>query len=152
MTKQCSKCKKHKDLSEFTNDKNRKDGKYIWCKSCNKIQCKASYERNKEARIKAACKYQKDNESVRLMRTYGITTEIKNAMFKAQNGQCAICNKPSTDFQQGLLIDHCHETGRVRGLLCWICNKKMISNHTVKSIQVIYDYITSTLDYRKNIA
>lgn len=51
------------------------------------------------------------------------------ALMKKQNGLCAICQKPekSTDGLSGkrrsLAIDHCHETGRARGLLCSSCNR-----------------------------
>ncbi len=41
-------------------------------------------------------------------------------MLEAQGGGCAICGKPPGDI--ALHVDHCHETGRVRGLLCFSCN------------------------------
>ncbi len=52
-------------------------------------------------------------------RRYGIPVEELRAMEKRQGGACAICRKPS---QVALSIDHCHSTGRVRGLLCYKCN------------------------------
>jgi len=42
---------------------------------------------------------------------------------KAQGGVCAICGKPPGKTR--LALDHCHRTGRVRGLLCWSCNVKL---------------------------
>lgn len=53
--------------------------------------------------------------------TFGITPEDYNQMFVTQNGLCAICLKPSRD-GTNLRIDHNHETGKIRGLLCENCN------------------------------
>src|SRR5215217_5299916 len=53
------------------------------------------------------------------MRTYGITKEQYINMLEAQDGRCAICKK---DFGTRIDVDHCHDTGEVRGLLCMLCN------------------------------
>jgi hypothetical protein len=50
----------------------------------------------------------------------GITQEAYDAFFVAQGGVCAICGRPATQIR--LLVDHNHNTGRVRGLLCYRCN------------------------------
>ena len=42
-----------------------------------------------------------------------------NAMWAAQDGKCAICRQPCI---KALSVDHCHKTGRIRGLLCMRCN------------------------------
>lgn len=57
----------------------------------------------------------------RLRRKYGITAEDYDRMLAAQGGGCAICGKqPEEQKRYGkyLHVDHCHETGRIRGLLC----------------------------------
>lgn len=53
---------------------------------------------------------------------YGIDKEEYNEMLTAQNFSCAICNKHMAECAQPLYIDHCHSTGKVRGLLCCPCN------------------------------
>jgi hypothetical protein len=59
----------------------------------------------------------------RLSRTYGITTEQYEALLSAQDGVCAICKENGEDRgAKSLAVDHCHTTGRVRGLLCRRCN------------------------------
>lgn len=53
----------------------------------------------------------------RLKKVYGITSDEYNKMFEEQKGCCKICNDQTT-----LHVDHCHTTGKVRGLLCRHCN------------------------------
>jgi Recombination endonuclease VII len=62
-----------------------------------------------------------------LRRDYGITEAEYDAMLAAQNGLCALCGKPPKPGGKGtasrLNVDHDHETGRVRALLCTNCNR-----------------------------
>jgi hypothetical protein len=62
-----------------------------------------------------------------LEKQYGITAEDFAQMLLDQDGVCAICGLPETTIQNGkvrqLSVDHDHETGRVRGLLCNDCNR-----------------------------
>ena len=59
---------------------------------------------------------------------YGLDQAAYTKMFERQNGLCLICDKPETSLNQHtheprlLSVDHCHQTGRVRGLLCKRCN------------------------------
>src|SRR5262245_43554588 len=58
-----------------------------------------------------------------LVRSYGMTKEEFHTLLASQGGECAIC--PSTDPQRkfgNFVVDHCHTTGKVRGLLCHRCN------------------------------
>ena len=52
---------------------------------------------------------------------YGLTPADYDWMLAGQGGGCAICGEPAPD-GQSLHVDHCHDTGRVRGLLCFNCN------------------------------
>jgi hypothetical protein len=62
----------------------------------------------------------------RVKRVYGLTPEEYNKLLETQNGVCAICGKEETYSNQWnkrrLAVDHCHETGIIRGLLCGRCN------------------------------
>ena len=64
---------------------------------------------------------------VRLKCRYGITPEEYEEMHERQRGVCAICGRAEKRRLNGrvtrLSVDHDHETGRVRGLLCWACNR-----------------------------
>ena len=57
-----------------------------------------------------------------LMRQYGITEKQFNEMLDIQGGLCAICTIPMTP-GKATHIDHDHETGQVRALLCEHCNR-----------------------------
>jgi hypothetical protein len=57
-----------------------------------------------------------------LKRNYGLTIEQYQAKLDAQGGVCAVCAKPDPVPRRRLAVDHCHDTGRVRGLLCGLCN------------------------------
>jgi hypothetical protein len=59
-----------------------------------------------------------------IKRNYGINFDEYESMLKKQGGVCAICaSPPPKKHKQRLSIDHCHTTGRVRGLLCDACNQ-----------------------------
>lgn len=73
------------------------------------------YEANKSEKKKYAREW-------RLKKLYGMTWADYEKMFNDQGGVCKICGEPSVDGRR-LAIDHCHETGVVRGLLCSHCNR-----------------------------
>lgn len=82
-------------------------------------------------------------------RYYGLTVEIYNDLLKSQNFVCEICKKPetATDGKTGttkrLAVDHCHKTGKVRGLLCWRCNGTLGRiEDRVELLQAMIDYLT----------
>jgi hypothetical protein len=62
--------------------------------------------------------------NLHMKRNYGISMDDYNAMLEAQDGKCAICScSPPNHHKKRLNIDHCHSTGKVRGLLCDACNR-----------------------------
>lgn len=58
-----------------------------------------------------------------LKRKYGITADQYQQMLEEQGGVCAICKTPPTN--RKLVVDHCHQSGVVRGLLCNHCNSML---------------------------
>ena len=58
----------------------------------------------------------------------------------AQNGCCAICGKAEALFKNRLAVDHNHRTGKVRGLLCYRCNKFLVGRHSLESAEAVYRY------------
>ncbi len=71
-------------------------------------------------------KYKRDNSDrvheYHLKSMYGLSMEEYNKMFDNQNGCCWICSTHQQDLKHRLFVDHCHDTGQVRGLLCRSCN------------------------------
>lgn len=59
-----------------------------------------------------------------LRKMYGISLEEYRAIFRYQNGRCSICKKPPQ--KQALHVDHDHVTKKVRGLLCFNCNRRVL--------------------------
>jgi hypothetical protein len=53
---------------------------------------------------------------------YGITPEEFAAMFRAQGGRCKLCRASDPKSKKGWVVDHCHKTKAVRGVLCQRCN------------------------------
>lgn len=85
----------------------------------------AKYQRSHPEAVayKQARKYkrQKDLERhKRLSRKFGIDLLDYLSILEAQGGVCAVCSKPPIHRQ--LDVDHCHQTGAIRGLLCSACN------------------------------
>lgn len=74
---------------------------------------------------------------------YGITLEDYNRMFAEQEGCCKICKRHQTEFNKKLHVDHKHETGVVRGLLCHNCNLALGRvNENPKILKAMLEYIS----------
>jgi hypothetical protein len=124
--KNCSICKKEKDLDLFSRDKYKKDGRQAECKDCNAEY----YDKNKKRYHEAYRKrylanteeFLKNNANRKYKHRYGITTEAKEKMIFEQDGKCLICQNAFQDTKDQN-VDHNHETKKVRGILCNNCNK-----------------------------
>jgi len=87
----------------------------------------------------------KCNRRCYLKRKFGITPEQYDLMFTMQNGYCAICNIHQSKLKYRLAVDHCHTTGKVRGLLCSACNKALgVFNDSITTLNVAIKYLEKT--------
>ncbi|MDO8302701.1 MAG: endonuclease VII domain-containing protein, partial [Sedimentisphaerales bacterium] len=75
----------------------------------------------------------KEERARDLAYNYGMTTEEYDEILTAQNGVCATCGRPPNG--KYLSIDHDHDTGKVRGLLCDNCNRSLGLTH--ESIDIL---------------
>lgn len=125
--RRCYKCGIEKDLSAFPKHKGKPENRGYKCKLCCVESSRKYREENadelKERRKPFLEKYIEN----KYKRLYGITLEQYQEMYEAQNGLCAICGQPETCKTNtgkiaNLSIDHDHDTGEVRGLLCRNCN------------------------------
>ncbi len=68
-------------------------------------------------------------QSHSLKRRYGITLETYEQMLEDQDHLCKVCGSegfPLAEHHKAkLVVDHCHETGKIRGLLCHNCNRAL---------------------------
>lgn len=78
--------------------------------------CESAYRKRRTRKQRTA---ERDRK---LRRRYGITSTDYTAMARAQRWRCAICARPPYPTGSRLVVDHCHRTQRVRGLLCHTCN------------------------------
>ena len=122
----CGECKSFIELVRF------RKSQCLRCRDCesrksDKQRARRSPERRLE--IIAACKkWHLDRPEYerrfRLLHRYGVTPEWYAETLEKQDGHCALC--PDFNAHAGsikfLFVDHCHATGRVRGLLCAKCN------------------------------
>ena len=106
--KHCSKCGEYKSLNDFYKRKKSVDGLNGMC-----IACVKQWKNENKDKIRN-CEY---------LSRYGITLSEYEEMLRSQDNRCATCNKHQTEVHRKILhVDHCHETGQVRGLLCRSCN------------------------------
>ena len=92
--KHCRRCDQVKPFSEWHRNARQSDGLASYCKECRKHLGRLGH----------------------LKRTFGLTLEEVASLIDSQGGMCAICDGPPQH------IDHDHATGRIRGVLCGLCN------------------------------
>jgi len=138
--KVCSRCKVRKPLGDFHNSSKSPDGKQGYCKQCVKEHQQGRPRQSAEASAKWYANG--GNRKIRdrnLRKQYGITLEQYEEMRDVQNGVCAICNQPDP-LGTDLAVDHDHETGNVRMLLCRDCNL-MIKGESPKLLEAGAEYL-----------
>ena len=109
--KTCTKCKNNLNVINFNKDKRSKDGFYSSCKKCHDLVVKNWQSKNKE-KVK----------DTTLRRKYKISLIEYNEMMILQDNSCYICKLKQEHFKKMLYVDHCHNSGKVRKLLCETCN------------------------------
>lgn len=120
--KNCQKCKKDLPLSSFPNSKDTKDGHGRWCSRCFSFN--------------------------NIRRAYNITLEEYEEKLREQNSRCAICDIHHDDVKNKrlryfkLCVDHDHNTGKTRGLLCPHCNLMLgQANDNIERLQEAIEYL-----------
>lgn len=92
--------------------------------------------------------YKRSARKSRLKRKYGITPADYNKILEQQNGLCAICDKKETKHDRygnikNLQVDHNHVSGKVRGLLCFMCNAGIgMFDDNPKNLQSAIKYLS----------
>ncbi len=96
-----------------------------------------------------------DKRADKYQKKYGISLAQYNHMFELQHGRCPICDGNLAVERNGKVwsadVDHDHDTGRVRGLLCHDCNINRVGSNTAASAARVLDYLKSDFDGRNII-
>lgn len=99
------------------------------CSEQERAAARAYYAKNRERLRERQSEYNRANrgeiqrkQRLYNFRKYGVTPEWAAAQLEAQGGLCAICKTDSPGGRGRWHVDHDHETGAVRGLLCCACN------------------------------
>lgn len=148
--KTCTHCKKEKGIEMFFKDKQKKSGYSPVCKECKTQNNKKWAKNNPEKVTLVKDKWLSNNKEYRqiislrshLKRKYGLTIEQYEFLVEKQNGVCAICKKEDTIGR--LSVDHCHKTGKIRGLLCRNCNSMLgLAKESSILLRAGIDYLKS---------
>lgn len=119
---------------------------------------KGSYRKNGErVRARMRAQYLSDPEKFRQkarvyrrsegalansLKEFGITPDRYRELLAAQGGGCAICGAKNGRGGARLSVDHCHQTGKVRGILCGRCNVALGQfGDTAQSLQKAVNYL-----------
>lgn len=145
MAKVCSSCKQDKSLEEFDVCRIIDDKKYYrrYCSDCRKEIGKTKYfndrERQRRKSQKSYAKHREKHRENARNKFRNKTKDVYFAFLEKQNYVCAICRKPETAKRNGrikdMALDHCHETGKYRGVLCQNCNTTL--GHIKDDIEIL---------------
>lgn len=123
----CPDCKQNRPVKDFHSNKSRKNGYSCYCRECTSI-------RNRQRRSLPESPARQREAFIKWK--YGISQKEYLEILENQGYKCAICGVDHQETKRpgnlkhsgesfGLCIDHCHTTGKVRGLLCNQCNRAL---------------------------
>lgn len=141
----CTKCGEEKPKHEFGNRNKSKGSLQSACKKCCTKQRYEHYQKNIEHERKTHKTWNENNKDhvkiyarKKSFKKYGLTEVEYNNILNLQNNKCAICGEVFTKTPN---IDHNHDTGQVRGLLCGCCNTAFGQlKENVQTMQKMIDY------------
>lgn len=133
----CTACGITKPVSEFAVRKTHRPGKPV--SQCTK--CKVEY--NKTRRVQNKERVYEIERKSKMKQTYGLSIEDYDRMLEKQGGGCAICGTTvPSERTRYFTVDHCHTTGKIRGLLCTKCNRGLgLFNDHIQRIQDAAEYL-----------
>jgi recombinational DNA repair protein (RecF pathway) len=102
---------------------------------------KEYYKNNKEMVLEGVKRWRENNpdkvKSAKLKRAYGITLEEYNVLLEKHDNRCYACGRTDS-----LVVDHCHTTGVIRGILCNNCNSALgFVNDEIETLNRMIDYL-----------
>lgn len=129
LRKRCPKCKRRRPKVEFGPNRSAHDGLNSYCRPCARQVGTDYYRNNRERCLSTQKRYHCNQPAQRkindLKAKYGLTADQYDELVRSQGNACAVCGKrrPGESSARGWFhVDHDHQTGKVRGLLCCHCN------------------------------
>ena len=128
MMKWCRGCRIKKDDREFCVNADNADRLASWCRRCSNAAKRAKYSKNPEKhRVQQRAYVAKNKKAVATLnraatlREYKMTAKQYAVMLEMQKGLCKMCELPHFG-DRPFVVDHCHKTGKIRGLIHTRCN------------------------------
>lgn len=137
--RRCVICKRHKSIQQYPNSNYRKNVRKI----C--LKCQPPLIRPLQGRSRSPATITLNRK--RQLQEHGLTAEEFSKLEKEQHGVCAICKLEEIDSKtlllKTLVIDHCHKTGAIRGLLCNRCNTALgLFKDQIPNLQEAIKYLS----------
>jgi hypothetical protein len=153
-------CKIHGELNTQQTILNRLSNTgtpYLRCRECrnnserNRIKIKylKTPKKHDKRKVPTFIKHEDKSHAYTILHRFKLLPETYYSMLEKQNNLCAICKNPETQLKKKtnkvkmLSVDHCHSTGKIRGLLCHTCNTGLGSFKDSETI------MHSAIDYLK---
>lgn len=146
----CKGCDEWRSKGDYSKDSKSIDGLSCRCRPCRK-----KYRREAEVKERTSTynkRYAEQNPELMkakdrknsLKRFWNMTQEQFQVLLNAQNGTCALCSKTESNPNKSLCIDHDHNTGRIRGLLCDNHNRAMgLFKDSIEDMEKAIKYLKS---------
>lgn len=137
LKRKCYKCEEIKSLCDFHRDRTQAQGHSYECKKCRLSSNIIRAQSPKKKKSSAEYEFKRG-----LRRNYNMTIEQYNVMFNAQEGKCACCGKHQDNCKRKLAVDHDHDTGAIRALLCDNCNPGIgYFKHSIERLNQAIKYL-----------
>lgn len=147
--KTCRKCGEAKPAESFYRNAREPDGRHAWCKVCHAASSRKRYladpERFRAEQRQRDQATQPQRRAKQLAQRYGLTLEQYEALWQRQDGRCAVCRRELVEGAgrtRATCVDHDHDTGAVRGLLCQTCNRALgLLGDNLEVVRRALDYL-----------
>jgi hypothetical protein len=147
--RQCSKCREYKVRHCFNKDKKSSEGLSRVCKECRSNYRRLKFEEisqyNQEYRLQNLDKEKEKDRANNLKASFNLSIKEWEDMYEKQGKKCFICPKKVSGPNKRLCVDHCHKTGKIRGLLCDTCNRALgLLNDDTNLLRTAISYLENT--------
>ena len=147
----CNNCNLEKDTSEFYKNHTAKSGLSSFCKKCDGEKAHQRHLKKKAGTFipqklrpkpygKSNTRYYRHSKKLEWL--FGIGLPEFEEILKSQNHCCAICGKPQSSQKRRFSVDHSHETGKIRAILCDNCNHGLGNfKDNIKNLENAINYL-----------